>query len=206
MKAPYTKKLPVILLFGPPGSGKGTQGKLLSTVAQHYHLSSGDVFRGLSAESPAGKLYARYANQGLLVPDDATIEICCRYIEELITSKRYVPSRQFLLLDGLPRTKEQADILDRYLAIKKIIVFDVPNREVLLARLMKRAQLENRRDDGKKEVLAERMKAYDKQTVAVLAHYPKELVLTLNADRKQIEVLRDILNELCPLLANGPQE
>ncbi len=204
MKAPHTKKIPVILLFGPPGSGKGTQGKLLSTVAQHYHLSSGDIFRGLSADSPAGKLYARYAHQGLLVPDDVTIEICCGYIEELIASKRYVPSRQFLLLDGLPRTKKQAEMLDRYIDVKKIIVFDVPSKEVLIERLMKRAQLENRADDGKKEVLAERMKAYDKQTVAVLVHYPKELVLTFNADQKQLEVLRDILSELCPLLANGP--
>ena len=75
-----TEPFRAILIFGPPGSGKGTLGKFLSTAGNHYHLSSGDIFRGLSPESPAGKLFHTYASKGHLVPDEVTIQIWRHYV------------------------------------------------------------------------------------------------------------------------------
>jgi adenylate kinase len=82
------------LIFGPPGSGKGTLGKFLSSAGNHFHLSSGDIFRGLSPESPAGKLYHQYAGKGLLLPDEVTIEIWHHFVHGLIATNRYFPSQQ----------------------------------------------------------------------------------------------------------------
>ncbi|MEM7175495.1 MAG: nucleoside monophosphate kinase [Chlamydiota bacterium] len=197
----FEGKLSVILIFGAPGSGKGTQGKFISYIGNHYHLSSGDIFRGLSPKSTAGKLYHQYASKGELVPDETTVEICRQYIIGLIATNRYFPEKQLLLLDGLPRTKEQAEKLDQYFDVKKIILLDAPDRKVLIDRLTKRARTESRQDDQKTDVLHRRMRAYDEQTLAVLAHYPENLVARFNADQKPLEVLRDILNGLCPILS-----
>ena len=80
-----------VVVFGPPGSGKGTLGKFLSSAGNHFHLSSGDIFRGLSPESPAGQLYHSYASKGLLLPDEVTIQIWLQYVHGLIATNRYFP-------------------------------------------------------------------------------------------------------------------
>jgi adenylate kinase len=200
MKKEDHNRFSAILMFGPPGSGKGTQGKFLGLVGSHYHLSSGDIFRGLSPQSPSGKLFYEYARHGKLVPDDATIEICRRYILGLIATNRYFPEKQLLILDGLPRTKRQAEILEDVIEVKKIILLDVPDRKVLIDRLEKRAAIEQRNDDQKRAVLEQRIRAYEQQTLAVLSHYPKSLIATFNAIQTPAQVLCDILHQLCPLL------
>src|SRR5579863_6004373 len=104
MIPPHDEPFRSILIFGPPGSGKGTLGKFLSSAGNHFHLSSGDIFRGLSPESPAGVMYHNYAVKGLLLPDEVTIEIWCNFMHGLIATNRYFPHTQLLLLDGIPRT------------------------------------------------------------------------------------------------------
>src|SRR3989338_6939429 len=136
-----------VLIFGPPGSGKGTLGKFLSSAGNHFHLSSGDIFRGLSPESPAGKLYHKYAAKGLLLPDEATIQIWHHFVHGLIATNRYFPLQQLLLLDGIPRTKRQADLLDKYLQIERIILLEVKDTEQLVKRIQRRAVIEKRTDD-----------------------------------------------------------
>ena len=124
-----------ILVFGPPGSGKGTLGKFLSSAGNHYHLSSGDIFRGLSPESNAGKLFHQFASKGELVPDEVTIEIWHRYVRGLIATNAYFPHEQFLLLDGLPRTLHQADLIQPHIKVMHIISLQMPNIEGLVLRL-----------------------------------------------------------------------
>ncbi len=124
-----------ILIFGPPGSGKGTLGKFLSSAGNHYHLSSGAIFRGLSPESPAGRIFHKYAVEGNLVPDEVTIEIWHHYVRGLIATNCYFPTDQFLLLDGVPRTAKQTKLIEPYIELMHIIVLETPDLEVLVNRL-----------------------------------------------------------------------
>ncbi len=195
------EKFQSVLIFGPPGSGKGTQGKFLSSAGNHFHLSSGDVFRGLSPESPAGKLYHSYAGKGMLLPDDVTIEIWHHYVMGLIATNQYFPKEQLLLLDGIPRTVKQAEILERYINVKKIILLESHTTDVLIQRLKRRALIEKRQDDRDEAVLKKRMEIYENETFPVLEFYDEKLISRFNAEQRPLEVLRDILISLCDLLS-----
>lgn len=197
----YEKPFESILILGAPGSGKGTLGKFLSSAGNHFHLSSGDIFRGLSLDSPAGKLYHEYAGKGHLVPDEITVQIWHQYMQGLISTNRYFPKEQLLLLDGLPRTVKQAELLTKYIDIQKIIVLEMENKEKLIKRLQRRALIERRMDDMDISILKTRMEIYENDTKKVLSYYPKNLLATFNVDQKPLEVLRDVLVELSGLLS-----
>ncbi|NGX45562.1 MAG: adenylate kinase [Chlamydiae bacterium] len=189
-----------VLLFGPPGSGKGTQGRFLSSAGNHYHLSSGDIFRGLSPESPAGKLFHRYAGEGKLLPDEVTVMIWHHYVQGLIATNSYFPHEQLLLLDGVPRTLRQAELLAPHLDIVGIISLEMPSIEGLVARLKRRALIEGRHDDVDEQVVHNRMQVYQNETVKLLDFYPKVKIFSFNADQPPLGVLRDILGKLSQLL------
>ncbi|MDR3623896.1 MAG: nucleoside monophosphate kinase [Chlamydiales bacterium] len=197
---PYHEKYSSLLIFGPPGVGKGTLCKFLSNSGVLLHISSGDIFRGISPNSSAGKLVQEYANNGLLLPDEATIAIWEKYISGLYFTNRYYPEKQYLLLDGIPRTKHQAEILDKYIDVKGVIILEVEDKQVLLDRLQNRALLEKRADDGNAKILATRMEVYEKETSKVLDHYPPSLYFKINANQKPLEVVRDALKAIVPLI------
>ncbi len=190
-----------VLIFGPPGSGKGTLGKFLSSAGNHFHLSSGDIFRGLSPESASGKLYHTYASKGHLLPDEVTLQIFRNYVGGLIATNRYFPHEQLLLLDGVPRTLKQAQILEKELHVVRIIVLEMNNIEGLIKRMVRRAIIEKRMDDKDEKILRTRMQVYEKETLSLLNHYPQELISRFNADQKPLEVLRDVLVSLSPVLS-----
>ncbi|MGD2169526.1 MAG: nucleoside monophosphate kinase [Chlamydiota bacterium] len=189
-----------ILIFGPPGSGKGTLGGFLSSAGNHFHLSSGDIFRGLSPESPAGKLYHNYASKGLLLPDEVTIRIWHHYLHGLIATNKYFPKEQYLLLDGIPRTLRQAELIEEYVEVEGVIVLDVNNPNVLIKRMQRRALIEKRTDDKDPNALKTRLDIYKKDTSSVLKHYSQKKIYTFNADQKPLEVLRDVLIKFTPIL------
>lgn len=195
------EKFRVVLIFGPPGSGKGTQGKFLSSAGNHYHLSSGDIFRGLSPESPAGKLYHSYAREGKLVPDEITIEVWHHFVKGLIATNRYFPKEQLLLLDGIPRTKKQAEILDSYIEVQKIILLESKSKNILISRIKRRALVERRFDDSDEKILKQRMEIYEKETLPVLDYYSEKKIVRFDAQMRPLEVLRDVLMLLCDTLS-----
>jgi adenylate kinase len=194
------QKFQAILLFGPPGSGKGTLGKFLEMAGNHFHLSSGDVFRGLDPESEMGKVYHTYASKGFLVPDAVTLDMWKQYVDGLICTHRYFPKKQLLLLDGIPRTLSQAVILDQYVEVVKVIVLEMNHIETLIERMKKRALIEKRPDDADLTVLKTRMDVYEKETLELLSHYPPSKIARFNADQKPLIVLRDVLNALSHVL------
>ncbi|MFT4552681.1 MAG: adenylate kinase [Chlamydiales bacterium] len=197
---PDNTKYRSILIFGPPGAGKGTLGSFLSSAGSQFHLSSGDIFRGLSPESPAGKLYYKYASKGLLVPDEVTIEIWRNYVSGLIATNRYFPKQQYLLLDGIPRTLSQAEILDEYIDVKHIVVLKMENEKELITRMQRRASIEGRADDFDINVLRTRFEVYHRETEQVLSHYSPDKISTFSAGQKPLEVLRDVLVKLSEML------
>jgi len=192
-----------ILIFGPPGSGKGTLGKFLSSAGNHFHLSSGDIFRGLSPESASGKLYHTYASKGHLLPDEVTLEIWRNYVGGLIATNRYFPHEQLLLLDGVPRTLRQAEILEQEIEVVRIIVLEMDNMEELIKRMVRRAIIEKRMDDKDEKILRTRMQVYEKETLNLLNNYSPSLISRFNADQRPLEVLRDVLISLSPLLSHS---
>lgn len=203
---PYEGKFSAILLFGPPGAGKGTLGKFLASAGSQYHLSSGDIFRGLPTYSPAGKLYFSFASQGLLIPDEATIEIWRYYVHGLIATNAYYPESQDLLLDGIPRTERQAEILSSFIHVKHVIVLEVSDNQLLVQRMLDRARLEGRMDDVHPDVIKRRLDVYHEREQDVLNCYPKHLRSTVDGAQKPLEVLRDVLVRLSHLLSHRPHK
>ena len=182
-----------VLLFGPPGAGKGTIGQMICAVGNHFHLSSGDIFRHLSPESENGKLFHQYAGKGQLVPDEVTFEVWKRYTRGLVDTNRYFPDQQLLLLDGIPRTVEQAQMLDDYVKILHVIVLDIFDEETILKRILRRAKIEKRTDDAEENVIRKRIEEYRTKTAQVLTHYDPDIVFHYSAEKRPMEVLRDVL-------------
>jgi len=156
------------VIFGPPGSGKGTQAALVQRSFGMDHLSTGEILRAEVAHgSPVGHEAARIMAAGDLVPDDLITHIVERRL-------RRAHSPAGVLLDGFPRTVEQAKALDAMLAkdgrnVTFVIAIDVPEN-ILVQRLMKRAAEEGRSDDNR-NAIAERMHEYRTLTEAVLDYY-----------------------------------
>src|SRR4051794_19248182 len=104
-------KYRTILLFGAPGAGKGTQGKILGTIPQFFHCACGDVFRNLTIESEIGRVFVSYSSRGELVPDEPTIDLWRQSIEGNTRTGRFHPETDTLVLDGIPRNVHQAEML-----------------------------------------------------------------------------------------------
>lgn len=159
-----------LVLFGPPGAGKGTQSEKLIKKYGFVHISTGDLFRWHTKnETSLGKKVKEIMNSGALVPDEITIAMLK---EELDKN----PGAKGFLFDGFPRTVAQAEALDKFMrenktAIHHVIALDVSEQE-LRARIAKRRTVENRADD-EDEKLNKRINEYFSKTVHVLPYYQK---------------------------------
>lgn len=185
-----------LLLFGAPGSGKGTQGKILGTIPGFYHCSCGDVFRAVNPRSDFGKAFLEYSSKGKLVPDDITIGMWSVQIDSMVQSGSFKPDFDFLVLDGIPRNCNQAKILQGKLDVHRIFHLTCTDRVKLYDRLKRRALKENRIDDINEEVIARRLRVYEDETKPVLDFYGPKLVTHVNADQWPYQVLRDILVDI----------
>jgi len=188
-----------ILLFGPPGSGKGTQGKILGHVPGFYHLSCGDVFRNVDTASALGKTFIEYSSKGLLVPDEPTVQMWSQHMHARTVMSIYKPNVDILVLDGIPRNVNQAKILEKHIKVLKIIHLVCPDEERMIERLRKRAIKENRMDDARDDVIRKRWEVYKKETAPVLGFYPKELIAEVNAQGSPAQVLIDVLRHAVPV-------
>src|SRR3954462_11952558 len=100
-----------ILLFGAPGSGKGTQGKIIGQIPGFYHNSTGDMFRRLDLKSSIGRVFQEYAGRGELVPDEFTVHLWKQFVRGKEYVNEFHPETEFLVLDGMPRNVKQAELL-----------------------------------------------------------------------------------------------
>lgn len=167
-----TKDMINIVLFGPPGAGKGTQAEHLVKEFDLFHLSTGDVFRyNIKNKTELGKLAKSYMDQGKLVPDDVTIQLLLSEVEKHPEAKGFI-------FDGFPRTQNQAAALDKILAerdteITMMLGLDVEEEE-LKERLKKRAMTSNRADDADPKVIQNRINVYNEETAPVKDYYDKQ--------------------------------
>lgn len=186
-------KFRTLLLFGAPGSGKGTQGKILGTIPNFFHCSCGDVFRNLTIDSPLGRVFIEYSSKGQLVPDEPTIELWRQNIKAQTTLGRFNPDKDTLLLDGIPRNPHQAEMLKDTLDVKGVFYLSCPDMNKLVERLQRRALRENRLDDANLEVIRDRLETYERDTKPVLEFYGPKLVYSIDSTQSPVNVLRDIL-------------
>lgn len=192
-------KYRTILLFGAPGSGKGTHGKILGAIPGYFHCSCGEVFRSLSPDTPLGKVFVEYSSRGELVPDEPTIELWKNYMDGLKAAGRLDPKRNVLVLDGIPRNVHQAEMLDKVLDVAAVFYMCSANFENLVKRLQRRALKDNRLDDANLDVIRARLKTYERETKPVLNYYGKELVHSINTDGTPPETFLKLLRQVVKL-------
>ena len=185
-----------ILLFGAPGVGKGTQGKILGVIPNFFHCACGDVFRSLRADSPLGRTFIDHSGRGQLVPDEPTIQLWRKFIEDTTQIGRFHPGQDTLVLDGIPRNVGQAKILKNTLNVVAVFYLKSSDEERLVARIQRRAIKENRLDDANLKIIRERLHVYESETKPVLKFYGSRLVHNVNADQTPAKVLADILRHV----------
>jgi len=192
-------KFQTVLLFGAPGAGKGTQGKILAEVPGFYHLSCGEVFRTLDMSSELGRTFMQFSSKGLLVPDDLTVKMWYQNMQARTVLADFKPNADLLVLDGIPRSVKQARLLSKHLDVLQVIHLVCPNKEEMISRLRRRALKENRIDDAQEEVIRKRWQVYECETYPVLGCYPKSMIREVNATGSPARVLEQILGHLVPV-------
>jgi len=161
-----------IVLFGKPGSGKGTQANFIKNMYNLIHISTGDVFRyNISNNTDLGKMAKSYMDKGDLVPDHVTIKMLEGEVNKNLNSNGFI-------FDGFPRTKNQAQILDEFLknknlAISMTIALEVDD-EVLIKRLIERGKESGRVDDQDKTKIQNRFVEYNNKTSVLIDYYSKQ--------------------------------
>lgn len=158
-----------LILFGPPGSGKGTQSEKLMARYGLKHLSTGDLLRNeISRQTALGKEAQNFMDKGQLVPDEVVIGMISSALDEN-------PEAKGFLFDGFPRTSAQAKALDELLKLKKapiaaMLALDVSEEE-LVKRLVKRGETSGRSDDNNEQVIRARIVEYHNKTAVVADYY-----------------------------------
>ncbi len=158
-----------IVLFGPPGAGKGTQSENLIMRYGLVHLSTGDIFRkNIEDKTELGVLAKSFMDKGELVPDNVTIAM-------LQSKASETPDAKGFIFDGFPRTSAQAEALDAFLAqsgesITCMLALEVEEEELKI-RLLNRAKTSQRPDDAKPEIIQHRIDVYNRQTAPVADYY-----------------------------------
>jgi adenylate kinase len=192
-----------LLLLGPQGSGKGTQAKLIARTYGLPHIATGDMIREMKElDTDVGRELKAVYDAGDLVEDDLMI----RLIDARLDRGDTIPG---FVLDGFPRTMPQAEALDRLLAglgrsIDAVLEFQVPDRDALVARMLKRAAEEGRSDDTL-DAIGRRLALYDEQTAPLVEYYrsTRGNVVGVHADRTVDEVFAEIRQTLDGLEARA---
>jgi adenylate kinase len=184
-----------IILFGPPGSGKGTQSEKLISKYGLKHLSTGDLLRTeISTQTPLGLEAKNFMDKGQLVPDEVVIGM-------ISTALDSNPDSQGFLFDGFPRTEAQSEALDKLLKLKKteigVVLAMQVSEEELVKRLLNRGLTSGRSDDNNEEVIRARIIEYHKKTSAVADYYKKfDKVVYLNGEGTVDEIFSGLCHEI----------
>jgi len=199
-------KFRTFLILGAPGSGKGTQGKVLGSIPRFHHLACGDVFRSLDTRTALGQKFVEYSSRGELVPDDVTVQLWRANIKQRVDSHQFKPEIDFLVLDGIPRNVDQAKYMEDDIEVLKVFHLSCPDRTELARRLRKRALKDNRFDDANEIVIQNRFATYEAETKPILDHYAGDRIVDIDASQSPAKVLYDIIGSVMTLEVWREQE
>ena len=184
-----------LILFGPPGSGKGTQSERLMSQYALKHLSTGDLLRGeIAGQTPLGLAAKSFMEKGQLVPDEVVIEMISSALDNN-------PHAHGFLFDGFPRTTAQAEALDKLLsqkgtAIAVVLALQVSENE-LIKRLLNRGLTSGRADDVNEDIIRNRIVEYEKKTAAVAEYYKKyDKVVFIHGEGDVDEIFQALSKEI----------
>ncbi len=184
-----------IVMFGPPGAGKGTQAGLLKDRLRFAYIATGDLFRQhMKEQTELGRLAQTYIDRGDLVPDEVTIEM-------LKNEMAKYPDAPGIIFDGFPRTTVQAEALEKMLhdqgdKIDAVLALEVPE-EVLISRILNRGKTSGRSDDAQRSTVVKRLKKYRELTEPLKDYYRRKNVLRIINGLQDIETVHnDILQAL----------
>ena len=185
------KSLEVLIFLGPPGSGKGTQAKILTDKLNLNHLSVGDLLReNIFNKTELGNLASSYVKSGELVPDELIIDLMDSYITNVKNNGDIVG----IVLDGFPRTIKQALALENKIKQLNVSIKAVINLDILDQKILKRLAGRGR-DDDKPELIKNRLKVYRDQTEPLLEFYnDRSLLNSINGDQTEVDVSNAIIN------------
>lgn len=194
------EKYKAFIFLGAPGCGKGTQGAILGAIPRLYHFSMGDAFRSMDTRTPIGQEFISYSRKGMLVPDELTIRYFKTQIDARADLHMFKPDIDILILDGIPRSVEQAKILEEHIEVLQLFHLSCPDREELITRIRKRALKEGRIDDASEEVIQRRIRTYEEETRELVRHYSDRRA-DINANQAPVKVTYDILE----VIVNHPE-
>ena len=188
-----------ILLFGAPGSGKGTQGRVLGQLPNYFYFACGDVFRNLRPENPLGKKFLEYSSKGELVPDELTVELWRKHVGTSTSKGEYHPEHDWLILDGIPRNTHQVEMMSEAIDVRAVLHLACSDMSKMEERIQRRALKENRMDDGNLDIIRQRFETYTQETQPVLDCYSNEIVHDIDSTNSPSKVLRDVLSVIVKL-------
>jgi len=183
-----------IVIFGAPGSGKGTQSDLIIKKYGLYHISTGEILREeIENQTALGMIAEEYISKGQLLPDDLIIKMLAEILDKTSSSKGYI-------FDGFPRTLEQGEALDKLLKEKGTSILATVNLDVeenvLIERILKRGEQTGRKDDNLETIHA-RLEVYRRQTEPLKDFYRKQ---GKNVNIKGTGNVEDIFEQICEFL------
>lgn len=187
-----TERVPAFLLFGAPGSGKGTIGRALATLPGCTHCSSGDMIRGAIAESNGKSPHVLKVARGTLLSDASLFELFDDYLAAYRTCT--MNEAAHLVIDGIPRCRSQIELLEERVEVRGVFYLTCGDPRILVDRLRRRFAASGRSDDAHEAVMRERLRLFQAETLPLLDAYPHELVYKIDATQAPALVLRDILN------------
>lgn len=189
---PLAGRVPAFLLFGAPGSGKGTIGRALASLPGCTHCSSGDVIRAAIAESNGKSSHALKVARGALLSNEELFELFDDYLA--VYRMRISNDAAHLVIDGIPRCRDQIGPLEERVDVRGVFYLDCGDPKILVERLRRRFASSGRSDDADEAVMLERLRLFQAETLPLLHEYPRELVHRIDATQSPALVLRDILN------------
>jgi len=178
------KKYKAILIFGPSGIGKSTQGKMLADFDKSFfYLSESEILRNFTKKKDGDfnlqKKVAEFITSGKLIPDDLAIKLFFGVLDRLKKEEK-INANKILVLDGIPRNLNQANLIKDKVEVIKIIYLYSSDNSVLVQRIKKRLRIEKRTDDQNMDIIKNRIESYIKETLAVLDKFPKNIVIKID--------------------------